>query len=93
MALLSGSIGQNYTPDSEPRKENIMALECSDKKGLTIQGNGQLYTFKQGDAIPERIFTNDFPADSGKEFLNALIEAKRIKDVKEVKAEKKEGAK
>jgi hypothetical protein len=62
-----------------------MALKCSDKKGLVIQGNGQSYSFKDGDAIPDRIFVNDFPGDNGVNFCAALIKAGRIKDVSEKK--------
>ena len=67
-----------------------MALQCADKKGLVIQGNGQRYEFKQGDNIPERIFENDFIADQGIDFCKALIENGRIKEVADEKKSKKE---
>lgn len=65
-------------------------LKCSDKNGLVIQGNGQRYEFKNGDAVPERIFEKDFPANSGIEFKDALIEAGRIKETKEKEEVKKD---
>lgn len=68
-------------------------LVCSDKNGLIIQGNGKRYDFKNNDAIPDRIFVQDFLENQGIDFCQALIKAGRIKEVaeeKKVKKEKKE---